>query len=69
MSGEKALCGIERAAKQRQEAAELRESATEDLKRYIAQAHKEKVPVTQIAKAAHVSRQAIYDALAEQPSA
>jgi DNA invertase Pin-like site-specific DNA recombinase len=69
VSGEKALRGIERAAKQRQEAAELRETATADLRRFIAQAHKETVPVTQIAKAAAVSRQAIYDVLAEQPSA
>jgi DNA invertase Pin-like site-specific DNA recombinase len=68
VSGENALRGIERAAKQRQEAADLREAATADLRRFIAQAHKEKVPVTQIAKAARVSRQAIYDALAEQPS-
>jgi predicted DNA-binding protein YlxM (UPF0122 family) len=69
VSAEKALRGIEEAAEKREKAAELRKAATADLRGYIEQAHKENVPITQIAKAARVSRQAIYDALAEPPSA
>lgn len=69
MSGEKAIKGIQRAARKREEAAELRKGALAELRAYCQQAQREGVPITRIASEAHLSRQGVYDLLAERPSA
>ncbi len=43
--------------------------ATDQLRRYSAKRKDEGVPITRIADAAHLSRQSVYDLLAEPPSA
>lgn len=61
--------GIRRCAKQRAEADELRHRATEELRNYCRDAHDEGVSISQIAREADLSRQAVYDLLAvPQPS-
>jgi len=67
MSAEKALRAIQQAARRRAEAAALRQSATEDLRRACLEAQKEGAPITRIASEAGLSRQGVYDLLAERP--
>lgn len=62
-----ALKGIKLAARKRARADKARSDATADLRRYCLEAQKAKVPVTQIAEAAGLSRQGVYDLLAERP--
>lgn len=69
MSEEKAIERIHRAVQAREFAAAQRRKATEELRQAIREAQKEGVPVTRIASEAGLSRQAVYDLLAEQPSA
>jgi hypothetical protein len=69
MSAEKAVQRIHRAVKGREDAAAARRKATEELTQAIREAQKEGVAVTQIASEAGLSRQAVYDLLAEPPSA
>ncbi len=61
------LRSIRGAAKRRAKADAARREATEDLRRYCLAAQKAKVPVTQIASEAGLSRQGVYDLLAERP--
>jgi len=68
MSAEKALKGIRRARERREQAATLRTEATEELRRYCQEAQKEGVALTRIASEAGLSRQGVYDLLAERPS-
>ena len=68
MSAEKAIQRIHLAVEGREKAAAARRRATEELAQAIREAQKEGVAVTQIASEAGLSRQAVYDLLAEQPS-
>jgi hypothetical protein len=65
---EHALRAVEVAAERRRKIASEHASATKDLHLYIAEAHREGVPITRIAEGAQLSRQAVYDVLAERPS-
>lgn len=67
MSEASAIRRIEQAAKRRDEAAEIRRVATKDLRRYCLEAQKAGVPITRIALKAGLSRQGLYDLLAERP--
>lgn len=67
MNADQAIKGIQRSAKRRDEAAKLRIEATDDLRRYCQAAQKAGVPLTQIAREAALSRQGVYDLLAERP--
>jgi DNA invertase Pin-like site-specific DNA recombinase len=69
MSAEKAISRIHRAKKGREDAEAARRQATDDLRAAIREAQKEGVSVTQIASEAGLSRQGVYDLLAERPSA
>lgn len=69
MSDPKAIRAIQQAARKRQEAVEARRAATDDLRAAISEAQKEGVSVTRIASEAGLSRQGVYDLLAEPPSA
>jgi len=59
---------IKKAAKQRSKADADKEAATEDLRRYCKAARKAGIPVTWIAAESGLSRQGVYDLLAERPS-
>jgi hypothetical protein len=59
---------IQSAAKKREKADAAKREATEDLRRYCAEAQKAGVSVTRIAAEARLSRQGVYDLLGEQPS-
>lgn len=60
--------GIQRAAKERERAEAARREATDELRELCRQAQAEKRPVTEIARAADLSRQDVYDLLAARPS-
>lgn len=61
--------GIQQAAKARERADAMRQKATQELRDYCRRAQAEGVPITQIAREARLSRQAVYDLLANrQPS-
>ncbi len=60
--------GIRRAAKSRERADVARHKAMDELRRYCKDAQEAGVPVTQIASEAGLSRQGVYDLLAERPS-
>jgi DNA-binding phage protein len=62
-----AIKGIQRAAKSRDRADAARAKATEELRSYCKAAQDAGVPVTQIASEAGLSRQGVYDLLAERP--
>ena len=68
MSVEKAIQRIHLAVEGREQAAALRRQATNDLRQALREAQKEGVAVTRIASEAGLSRQAVYDLLAERPS-
>jgi DNA-binding phage protein len=63
-----AIKGIRRAAKSRERANAARAKATDDLRRSCKDAQEAGVPVTRIAEEAGLSRQGVYDLLAERPS-
>jgi hypothetical protein len=65
MSDSEAIKGIRRAAKRRAYAERLRQQATQDLRDGVRQAKHEGVPIAQIAREAQLSRQGVYDLLAE----
>jgi hypothetical protein len=61
--------GIQQAAKARERADAMRQIATKELRDYCRTAQAEGVPITQIAREARLSRQGVYDLLANrQPS-
>ena len=62
-----AIKGIRRAAKSRERADSARHKAIDELRRYCKEAQDAGVPVTQIAREAGLSRQGVYDLLAERP--
>lgn len=59
---------IQSAARKREKADTAKREATEDLRRYCAEAQKAGVSVTRIAAEAGLSRQGVYDLLGERPS-
>jgi septal ring factor EnvC (AmiA/AmiB activator) len=61
------LRSIRGAAKRREKADAAKRAATDDLRRYCEEARKAKVPITQIASEAGLSRQGVYDLLGERP--
>jgi DNA invertase Pin-like site-specific DNA recombinase len=69
MSESEAIKAIRRAAKRREYAERLRHQATNELRDRMREAQAEGVPIAQIAREAHLSRQGVYDLLAAaQPS-
>jgi len=61
------LRGIRSAAKRREKADAAKREATADLRRYCEQAREAGVSITKIASEAGLSRQGVYDLLAERP--
>jgi len=61
------LRSIRGAAKRRASADAAKRQATEDLRSFCQQAQKAGVSITQIASEAGLSRQGVYDLLAERP--
>lgn len=66
---ERQLQDIESAAADRERADQEKEAATKRLRDHIIAARLAGVPITRIASAARLSRQAVYDVLGAQPSA
>lgn len=66
MDRAEAIKGIRKAAKGRQKADEAKLEATDALRRYCSAAKAAKVPISQIASEAGLSRQGVYDLLAGQ---
>ena len=69
MSEAQTLRSIRAAAKRRERADTAKREATADLRRYCEAAKGAGVSVTRIASEAGLSRQGVYDLLAERPSA
>jgi hypothetical protein len=67
MTEKDAMQGIRRAARRREKASTARRQATEELRRYCLAAQKADVPISRIASEAGLSRQGVYDLLAERP--
>jgi DNA invertase Pin-like site-specific DNA recombinase len=63
----KAVKGIRKAAKRRDRADEARREAVADLRARIREAQAAGVSVSQIAREARLSRQSVYDLLADRP--
>jgi DNA invertase Pin-like site-specific DNA recombinase len=63
-----ALKAIRRAARKRERADRAKREATEELRRYCREAQAAGLPITRIASEAGLSRQGVYDLLAERPS-
>ncbi|HEY6550934.1 MAG TPA: hypothetical protein VIY71_07025 [Solirubrobacterales bacterium] len=61
------LRSIRGAAKRREKADAAKRQATEDLRGFCQEAQKAGVSITQIASEAGLSRQGVYDLLAERP--
>jgi hypothetical protein len=61
------LRSIRGAAKRRERADAAKRQATEDLRGFCQQAQKAGISITQIASEADLSRQGVYDLLAERP--
>jgi DNA-binding phage protein len=68
MTENEAVRGLRAAAKRREAADRKRREATDDLRRYAQEAKAAGVSMSQIAREAGVSRQGLYDLLAERPS-
>lgn len=68
MSESEAIKGIRKAARQRERAERSRRDATAELLRFVREAQANGVPITRIAREAHLSRQGVYDLLAARPS-
>lgn len=69
MTDEQLIEGIHAAAERRQEAAEARRGATDELRDLCAKAQAAGVSISQIAREASLSRQGVYDLLSARPSA
>lgn len=67
MSEATILRGIRGAAKRRERADAAKRTATDDLRRYCEEAREAGVSITKIASEAGLSRQGVYDLLAERP--
>ena len=67
MSAAQAVSGIRRAAARRVKADADRKAATAQLRDYAQAARDARVSITQIAREAGLSRQGVYDLLAERP--
>ncbi|HWA55498.1 MAG TPA: hypothetical protein VG816_15115 [Solirubrobacterales bacterium] len=67
MSEATILRSIRGAAKRREKADAAKREATTDLRRYCEEAREAGVSITQIASEAGLSRQGVYDLLAERP--
>lgn len=67
MSEATILRGIRSAAKRREKADAAKRKATADLRRYCEEAREAGVSITKIASEAGLSRQGVYDLLAERP--
>jgi DNA-binding phage protein len=67
MSEATILRGIRGAAKRREKADAAKREATADLRRYCEEAREAGVSITKIASEAGLSRQGVYDLLAERP--
>jgi len=67
MSEATILRGIRSAAKRRERADAAKREATADLRRYCEEAREAGVSITRIASEAGLSRQGVYDLLAERP--
>ncbi len=59
---------IKAAARKRAKADESKREATDELRAYIRDAREAGIPITLIASEAGLSRQGVYDLLAERPS-
>lgn len=68
MSEAQVIRRIQSAAKKRAKADTAKREATDDLRRYCAEAQEAGVPITRIAQEAGLSRQGVYDLLAGRPS-
>jgi len=68
MSEAQVIRRIQSAAKKRARADAAKREATDDLRRYCAEAQKAGAPITRIAQEAGLSRQGVYDLLAGRPS-
>ena len=68
MSEATAIRRIQSAVKKRAKADEAKRAATEQLRNACREAQAAKVPITRIASEAGLSRQGVYDLLAERPS-
>jgi DNA-binding phage protein len=66
MTEREAIKGLHNAAKRRERADKARHVATEDLRRYAQGAKAAGVSMSRIAREAGVSRQGLYDLLADQ---
>lgn len=68
MSEATAIRRIQSAVKKRAKADEAKREATEQLRKSCREAQAAGVPITRIASEAGLSRQGVYDLLAERPS-
>ncbi len=68
MTEAEAVKGIRQAAKRRERATEAKREATAELRRYCQEAQAAEVSISQIAREAGLSRQGVYDLLAEPTS-
>lgn len=68
MSEATAIRSVQAAVKKRAKADEAKREATEQLRKSCREAQAEGVPITRIAGEAGLSRQGVYDLLAERPS-
>lgn len=68
ISEKKAIERLRRAAERREVADQERHAAAAELRRRIQQAHAAGLSPTRIAQEARMSRQAVYEALGQQPS-
>ena len=62
-----AIRRIRSAARKRERADKTKREATDELQRYCTEAQEAGVSITRIASEAHLSRQGVYDLLAERP--
>jgi hypothetical protein len=67
MSKRKIIQQIGYAATRRRKAAEARQRSTEELRDLCRKAQDAGVPITEIARVAELSRQGVYDLLAQRP--
>jgi DNA invertase Pin-like site-specific DNA recombinase len=63
-----AIKGIRQAARRRERADRARREATDELRERIREAQAAGLPIAQIAREAHLSRQGVYDLLAARAS-
>jgi DNA-binding phage protein len=68
MSEDKIIEGLRRAAERRERADKERHAASAELRKLVQDAHAAGLGATQIAEAAGLSRQAVYEALGQRPS-